>query len=227
MTGEGKQMDRDEAELLLPFYVNGTLEVEVREEFEAVLAKNDELRIQLELAQEDREFVTAENEAITIPSPAKFNQLLGENTGSRPRANPSVVTRILTWWEGLPPIASAGVAVAALVLVLLQASIIAGGLLNQPTGNGFRTASGEDKPSVTQNAGAFAGVVVRFADSATAARISDLMTRIDAEIVSGPRAGGLYHVKLNKPFETAEEFDTFIKELNTNSTIILFAQKAS
>ncbi len=219
-------MDRDEAELLLPFYVNGTLDADTRQEFEAVLEQNEDLRLQLELAQEDRAFVIAENEAIQIPSAARFNQLLEEKTRPQDVRRPSFVSRFLAWWEALPPLASAGVAAAAIVLALIQAAIIGGGLLQESTGSGFRTASGGDQPAVTEKAGTFSGLLVHFVDSATAAQMSDLLTRIDAQIVSGPRAGGLYHIKLNKPVETVEEFDSFIEELNTNSNIILFAQKA-
>lgn len=227
MTGKEKLMDRDEAELLLPFYVNGTLDADDRREFEAVLEKNEDLRLQLEMAREDREFVIADNEALQIPSAAGFNRLLAQATRSDKAESSSLFSRFLGRWEALPPLASAGVAAAAIVLALIQASIIGGGLLQDQPGGGFRTASGGDQPAVAESAGALSGLLVRFDDTATAAKISDLLARIDAQIISGPRAGGLYHIKLNKPVETVEEFDRFIEELNTNSNIILFAQKAS
>ncbi len=94
---------------------------------------------------------------------------------------------------GLAPSTLAWSGAAAAAIIALQAGLLAGAYRAQAPA-GFETASG---PESTPAQGG-PTVLVAFAPAATAARIDALLRDTRAVIVDGPRAGGLYRLRLTE-----------------------------
>jgi anti-sigma factor RsiW len=186
--------EREEIEMLLPWYATGRLEPDELARVERYLAAHPEVARQLDLVRAERDEAVAVNEAMGAPSAGAAARLMAGLATARPAW---AAQRAVQGWaehvRGLFVAPTAGAvrwaAIAVAVLVAVQAVTIAS-LLNERAGT-YQTASGGQ-------AAAEAGiaVLVVFADGARAAAIADLLAELDASIVDGPRAGGVYKVRL-------------------------------
>jgi len=66
-------------------------------------------------------------------------------------------------------------------------------------------------------------VLVRFADTANAKDIANALASLDMRIVDGPKAGGLFRLRIGDAGLTDEKRDARIAELRRNSGLILVA----
>jgi hypothetical protein len=111
---------------------------------------------------------------------------------------------------------SAGVrwaATAAGILLLIQAAVI-GSLLLARSSDTYQTASGK------QVATGGSTLLVGFADSATAPAIAALLSELDAQIVEGPKPGGMYRVRLTKAPTTEAGRQEIMRRLLTRPEIV-------
>jgi anti-sigma factor RsiW len=188
-----RDIEREEMEMLLPWYVTGRLDAADLAKVEAYLAAHPEVAQQLDLARTERDETVAANEALGLPSAGATARLMA----SLPAARPGwAVMRALR--DGLQqvgdllaaPTANAvrWAALAAAVLIAVQGVAIVS-LLNERAGT-YQTASGG------QEGGEGIALLVTFADDAKATAISQLLTDFDASIVDGPKAGGVYKIRL-------------------------------
>lgn len=194
--------ERAEIEALLPWYVAGTLSRAEEERVSRYVAAHPEMAELVELTQTEREATIAGNEAIGMPSRHAFDKLMArvaetERTrGVVPRgAQDSLLTRIVNgladFVQGLAPRQLAFAAAAALALIVAQ-GVTLGVMMGPTEPGGYTTASGgKDAPDA---AGTFG--LVRFAPGATAAAIADMLLELEAVIVDGPKAGGIYRVRI-------------------------------
>ena len=208
--------EREEIEMLLPWYVTGKLERADRERVETYLARHPELRRQLVLIEEEHEQTIRANEA--IPAAHVADRLLAEI-----RRSPSVRTadawaRLKAWaaelFEAPSPAGLRWAAAAAAVLILVQAVTI-GALLTRTGGTGYETASGT--PAHAEE-GTY--VLVRFADTAPARALADALTELDMTVVDGPK-GGLFRVRLGPKDMANEDRDRKIAALRQRGSLVL------
>lgn len=194
--------DREKLEMLLPWYVNGTLDRESVARIEAALRSDPELAHSLALLREDRDAVVGLAEADELPASmeARFlAQLDAEparearrSTGRAPA--PGLLTALGTWiGEVLAAATPRGLALAtatAALVVVLQAGVILSmlGAGESPQG-GFRTASGE----AGQEGGP--ALLVQFADGADIAGVAAFLDRNGMRIVDGPLPGGMFKLR--------------------------------
>lgn len=163
--------DPHAAAALLPWYLNGTLaEVERAQVAAYLLERDGELDIAMWRA------VQREVRTQPVADPGTelgWRRLRGELRRERQRA-------IAPGWK---------IAAAASVLLVigLQAAI----LLRNPAAETFRPMSGD--PVVP--AGAWR-VQVRFTDAAPAAGINALLLRLEARVIAGPSALGVYELAI-------------------------------
>jgi anti-sigma factor RsiW len=187
-----RDIEREEMEMLLPWYVTGRLDAADLAKVEAYLAAHPEVAQQLDLARTERDETVAANEALGLPSAGATARLMA----SLPAARPGwAVMRALR--DGLQqvgdllaaPTANAvrWAALAAAVLIAVQGVAIVS-LLNERAGT-YQTASGGQ-------GGEGIALLVTFADDAKATAISQLLTDLDGSIVDGPKAGGVYKIRL-------------------------------
>jgi hypothetical protein len=184
--------EREEIEMLLPWYVTGKLEPNEMAKVEAYLARHPELAPQLDLVRAEREEAVAANEALGAPSAAAAGRIMAAPPTARPLAAAwRTLARLPQRLGGLlvaPPANAlrwAALAAAALIVVETAALVT---LLGQRAGT-YQAASG------VESGDGLAALIV-FTDDAKAAAISRLLADFDARIVDGPKAGGIYKIRL-------------------------------
>jgi phosphoglycerate dehydrogenase-like enzyme len=188
-------MEHEEIEKLLPWYVTGRLDRAERSKVESYLRQHPDVARQLSLIREEREGIVHANESLGYPPSAMVERLMSSLPGERLRARSSLAR----FWPILTaPTARSVVwaAVVAGVIMIVQAGVIAGFVLRG--GNQvYREASG---PSYTDGFSA----LVAFTDDATAASIARLLSEFDANIVEGhlrPSSDTKTHAALYRAFQ--------------------------
>ena len=204
---------------LAPFYVAGTLSAAETALFEAALAKDPELVRNVAAARAEREEVLALNEAMPAPSPRAMDALFAR-IDAEPARTRSFLSRLDLGaaLAGLfSPRALGWAAAAACLLVAVEGGILATRQASSPSA-GFSTASRPDETA--QGAGFFA--LIAFAPTANADAIASVLTQAGAQIVEGPRAGGLYRIRLGGPELAAAEAQRRLDALRQASAIVRF-----
>jgi anti-sigma factor RsiW len=185
--------ERDENDLLLPWRATGRLDRAQAERLDAALASDPELARRLDIAKAEQRETVAVNEGLGVPSPRARDDLFARidaDLAGR-RTTGGWLQRIGAMLAGLSPPVLAGSALAACALILLQAGLLTGTWLGAPTAS-YETAShGGSGPAAD---GTF--ILVSFAPSATAAQITEALGEARMSIADGPRAGGIYRVRL-------------------------------
>lgn len=180
--------NRNELDALLPWYVNGTLDVATHRALDQEIAQSPSLRSEVTWLQLVRSQIREQplTEIAQRSESAGLDTLMalvhGEQSG-KVLPLPSRITRWVSGARRFP--LSMGVAAA---LVLTQAVII-GTLLDQPAQDPLRTLSG----------GTVAGgqlLQITFKPLATETQIRALLSSVQGEIVAGPGALGVYAVRV-------------------------------
>ena len=185
-------IEREEIEMLLPWYVTGRLDAADLAKMEAYLAAHPEVARQLDLARTERDETVAANEALGLPSAGATARLMASLPAARPgwaamRALRGGLQQVGDLLAAPTANAVRWAALAAAVLIAVQGIAIVS-LLNERAGT-YQTASGGQS-------GDGIALLVTFADDAKATAISQLLTDFDASIVDGPKAGGVYKIRL-------------------------------
>ncbi|MBS7698811.1 MULTISPECIES: hypothetical protein [unclassified Chelatococcus] len=184
-------------EALLPWYAAGTLDAAETAAVEKALANDAGLRAQLALIREDQSETIHAAESITAPSTRMAGKLFAaidaEPTPAvvrRPAGKGSWLEQLGIWIGALTPRKLAFAALSAAALVALQAGIVAALMAARTPGASYEVASG---PGSTAAVGS--SVLVAFEPTARLDQITALLGELNASIVEGPRAGGLFRVR--------------------------------
>jgi anti-sigma factor RsiW len=184
-----------------------------RAKVDAALGQRPELRASLAVIQEDRDETVALNEALGAPGPDVWARVFA-GVQATPR-QPKFTERLAAWFgqgEGrLGPLALAGAA-AALVILLQAGAIVA--LLPSSHKAEFGAAT---SAVVSQGA----DVLVAFSPQATIADVSAFLRDNGATIVSGPKPGGLYELRVGDKPLPKPELDALLKTLSTSPVVKL------
>lgn len=197
MSNTDRHTTDDDPALLLPWYSTGRLSQEERGRVERYLEAHPEARFQLELIEDERISTVETNESLPVPSRASFDRLMAQvETESRggviASARAGLLAGLGAWFEGFSPQMRGAMAAAALALVVGQAATI-GLMLRDTTGPVFETVAEHPGAPVAGET-----VLVAFAPQATAEAINALLVELDASVASGPRAGGIYVLRLSE-----------------------------
>jgi anti-sigma factor RsiW len=218
--------EREEVELLLPWYVMGRLDPADAARVEQCLARDPDLARQFQLIREEHEQSMRGNEAIADRPASNVDRLLADVATRRaarpdvaqPRAARAPVGRSI--WEQLkglfemPPVGAVRWAgAAAALLIVVQAGIIATMVVRQPTS--YAPASGG---SETSGRGTVA--LVGFVGGATASAVIDLLAAHDLAILDGPAAGGLFTVRLGPETMSEAERNAKIEALKARRDVV-------
>nr|WP_295771710.1 hypothetical protein [Rhodoferax sp.] len=177
-----------ELHALLPWYVNGTLDVAARRALEQEIAQSLALRnevawlqlVRSQIREQTQTDVQQRSESVGLDTLMAL--VHGEQSG-KVLPLPSRITR---WMEGARrfPL-SMGIAAA----VVLTQAVIIGALLDQPAPDPLRTLSGS-----TAAGGQL--LQITFKPLATETQIRTLLSSVRGEIVGGPGALGVYAVRV-------------------------------
>lgn len=208
-----------EAELLLPWYATGKLNAAERQQVEEALSRDAALRRKLALIEEEINATRLANEAVTIPRSLTVQGLM-QQAGLDREAAPAGVLHMLrdalqAAWTGPARFVTA----AALALVLGQ-SVIVGALLSERQDTRFHVASGQG-----QRDGVL--VFVRFSETATMKEISDVLATKGYFIVDGPRADGIYSLRIGDKSLSSDARKRIVDALAATQSIVSFAVLAN
>lgn len=168
----GRDRAQDE---LLPFLANGTLDADERAALEGALATDEALRAEHDFVARLRLGVKAASDAPDpgeLPLRRALNRIAREETRLR---------RPSGWWRA--------VAIAAGVAVVIQSGVLVRQLYAPARGG--PALLGAERP-----AGERAVLQIVFAPEAREAAIRALLREVQATIVDGPSASGVYRVAL-------------------------------
>lgn len=216
---------REDIELLLPWYVNGTLEAADVTRVEAYLAHHPDMQVQLTTLREDMDEAITANETITGPSGVASGAALGRLMQQIETETPPVRHRVANVKRGvmaavdeflrsLSPGRLGWTAMAAAAVMMLQAGIVGTMMLNPPSnGNTTELASGG-----TALSGTF--VLVQFKQDASLADVSAFLSDQGAEIVGGPKPGGLFRVRISENKLNDDARQAILTKLRSNHTLL-------
>jgi anti-sigma factor RsiW len=166
----------EQARMLLPWHVNGTLEPAEQAWFEAHLAQCAECRAELEAELKLRESVATMPTGIAPIRVPVFDRIAPQTAAPRPW---DFLRRRITFGWALAGQAAVAAAAVALVLVLIPTS---SDREYQLLGSEAETAHGN--------------AIVLFAPETTERELRDALTDSGARLVDGPTASGAYVVQV-------------------------------
>ncbi|MER8865094.1 anti-sigma factor [Mesorhizobium sp. M0751] len=200
MSAAEKMSRRDEMEMLLPFYLNGSLEGTELEAIEEWLASDPAAMAALGEAEAEFSGTAAANEAIRPPADAlsRFAKALDAEAGP-PRA-PAASSWLAQAWSrfmAVPAGVAWAVAAVLLALVVAQSFVQTGN-----RGGDFEIAGSEDDLAKMPFA------LVKFKPDA---KLSDIVAFLDQnqlKIAGGPTADGVF--RLGVPAKTAADYQKLL-----------------
>ena len=224
MTNESEVLaEADEFEALLPWYVSGKISSADKAKVEAYVTNHPEVRSHLSMARDEADDIFAANAQIEAPRGALDK--LRASVASSPRARlhsvkASLIDKLGLFLSGLAPrqLAYAGIS-AALAIAVLGGSL--GSLLSGGQGAGYQTAAG---PGASVAKGTFA--LVAFQPAAPAGTLSAYLAENKLTIVEGPKAGGIFRVRLSDEALSKDASAAAIAKLKGRADLVSFASSA-
>jgi hypothetical protein len=214
-----KEPERHEIEALLPWHAAGTLSRRDADRVEQAIAADRELQRRYELVREELNETIHLNETLGAPSARAMEKLFAaiDAEGARaPRRQGSFdfAGRISDFLSGFAPRTLAWSAAAAAVAILVQAAVITT-VVMKDGGATYETASTQ-----TVHDGSFA--VVRFVPQASAVEITNFLGAHQATLVDGPKAGGLYRIRIAGSSMSKDELSQVVRRMQNASKIVSF-----
>jgi hypothetical protein len=221
--------ERQEIDELLPWHAAGTLSRRDAQRVEEALANDQELVRRFELVREELDDTIRLNESLGAPSSRAMEKLFAaidaEGAPARSYSSISIGTRISEFFASLTPRTLAWSAAAAAVAIVMQAGILTGLLVNERAGPGtFSTASYQKRVAAVVPA---PEAVIRFAPQATAADVTRFLQTYNATVIDGPRAGGLYRIRIaSGDGQAPADVGEVVKKMQADRAVVGFAAVA-
>jgi hypothetical protein len=212
-----EELEREEIEMLLPWYVTGRLDPAEVAKVEGYLARHPQLRRQLDLVRSEQEQTVRANEALGASPAGALDRLMAQLPGRKPSRPPSrggtpLFQAIAEFFAAPTASGVRWAAFAAAALVVVQATAITTLLMRDGSG-AYQAASGQ------QTAGGISALIV-FADDAKAQAISHLLAEFNANIVDGPKAGGVYTIRLRTEDRSQTARDALLRRLAERRDVV-------
>lgn len=221
MTTTTTSSDREpsEIELLLPWYAAGTLDREETQQVEAALAADPALAERYQWVRAELKQENDVNEAYSAPPQHDANRLFARIDALPTRRVWSnrpfnIGARIAKFLAGLSPPALAWSAIAAALVIVLQAGVLAALVSQQRSAGGYETAS-----APANDTGAGSEVVIRFQPQVTAAEIASFLEANRLSIVGGPSGGALYRVRVAPTKLAAPDLTRIVQTLQDDKVV--------
>lgn len=208
--------EREEIEILLPWYAAGTLSRRDAARVEDALAKDAELARRFEMVREELGETIGSNESLGAPSARAMKSLfekIDAEPARKPAASFNLMARVTEFMSSFSPRTLAyagGVAVLALVL---QAGVI-GNLMSERTGGVSPNLASAPAPATMSAPLPGVQALVRFAPQATAAEITAFLQANNASVI-GSSADGTFRLLVPGKGDASE----IVKKLSDNKLV--------
>ena len=218
----------EDIEMMLPWYITGTLSEKERVRVDRYIADHPEMARQLELVREELDAAIALNEEESNPvRSGALDRLLtridAEDGPERATLGGGILGRLTGWLPAFEMPALRLAAAGAAIVIVAQAVII-GSMMSgtAPSIGEYETASGPAE--VAEDSGA--RLLIAFSGEATAGQITALLEEIDASIINGPWAGGFFEIRIEGSGLTAGKAGALVSDLEKRSAIVKFVSVA-
>jgi hypothetical protein len=209
--------ERQEIEALLPWHAAGTLSRRDAIRVEQALAGDLDLARHYDLVREELNETIHLNESLGAPSARAMEKLFAAIDRETPvvrKVSFDFAGRVAEYLSSFAPRTLAWSAAAAMVAIVAQAAVLAAVVVKDQGGPRVELASypSGDGPLA----------VIRFSPRATAADITTFLNAHKAIVVDGPKAGGLYSVRLAGISVPKAEIAATIQRMQAESKIVDF-----
>lgn len=214
--------EADEIEALLPWLVTGKLTMAEESRVNRYLETHPMAASHLGLAREEHDASITANEAISAPSPATLDRLMA-SVAATPQVRSFTVPSPASVWEKLAGLIvgvaprTLGFAAAAAALVLVAQTATIGVLMNRD-GGVYETASGDPATLATPGIQA----LVSLQPGVSAQTLTATLSQNKAAIVDGPRAGGIYRLRIAAEKADASAVAEALNRLKERSDVFAF-----
>ena len=217
-TTSEKADERDEIEALLPWHAAGTLSRRDAERVEHALATDQELARRFNLVREELAETIHLNESLGAPSARAMEKLFAaiDAEGATIRRRSPLAdlrTRMSEFFAGFAPRTLAYAGAAAALLIVLQAGVI-GGLLLQNPDNPMTVASAPPQKVESVD------LLVTFAAQATTEQVTKFLHDHHATIIDGPKGPGMYKLRFDANGAPKDETDRVMKEVQQSRNVV-------
>ncbi|MEL6297129.1 MAG: hypothetical protein AAFV26_05560 [Pseudomonadota bacterium] len=218
--------EREEIEMLLPWYVMGTLDDADRARVASYLEAHPEMRAQLALIEDERVADVTVNEAIAPPATLTADRLLAR---AKPSPTKAASAGLSTLWGELSRLFSAPTAgavrfAAAAAIAIIAAQAVAIGVVSTASGPGapgYEVASGNTGTAVPAGTDA----LIRFKDTATASEVLADLGALNLRVVDGPDANGFLVVRIGPKEMDDAAVNARLGEIRTRAASVMFVGK--
>lgn len=212
--------ERDEIEMLVPFYVTGRISAADAARVDAFITRFPDFARSIEVARDERRAAVEVSEAAGFPSAratdAIFKAIADEPmpaTIAMQGAARGLLDRVRDFFAAPTAMGVRYATVAAAAIILVQAAMLGTLWSGKAPDSGYETASGPQQPVSTG-----ATALVAFQDAATAAQINRVLDGAGARIVEGPLKGGLYRVRFAA--DTKTDVERAIADLRAQADVV-------
>jgi hypothetical protein len=202
--------EREEIEKLLPWYATGRLGLSDTSKVERYLRQHPEVLAQLQFIGRERQETIRANEAMGWP-PSGLSARLMSSLPDRARPTTARRQRLTLGqlFQLSPEFGARFAALAVVVLILAEAALIANVLTRE---RAYRLASGLHEDGLA--------ALIAFADDAKASDIARFLTDFEANIVDGPKPGGIYKIRMRNLDKSQPMGDALLNKLAQRRDIV-------
>jgi hypothetical protein len=192
-----KENERSDVDLALPWYTIDRLSAEERTRIESALNEDEDLRRHLALVRDEAAEAVALNESLKTAPAAGFDRIMAKidlHEAQHPR-RVGALERALDWiaasLAAVSPHVLAYGAVAAAVVICLQAGLLSGFLVSGHEKATYKTASADNNGAETST-----NALISFVGTVSAQDVTSFLLAHHAVFLGGPKPGGFYRVKI-------------------------------
>lgn len=213
--------ERDEMEMLVPFYVTGRISAADAARVDAYLARHPDFARSIEASRDERRAAVEVSEAAGFPSARAtdeiFRAIAAEpvpTTLAMQGAARGLLDRVREFFAAPTAMGLRYATATAAAIILVQAAVLGTLWSGRAPDSGYETASGPQQAS----SGAIA--LIAFQEAATLAQINRVLESAGARIVEGPLKGGLYRVRLPAEVKAAADIERAITSLKGHAGVV-------
>ena len=207
-----EDVERAEIEKLLPWYVTGRLGRADTSKVENYLSQYPDVLAQLDLVRAERQETVCASEAMGWPPSGMRDRLMASLPPVRAGHSGRWLASVVDFFTMPTARGVQWAAFVAALFVLAQAALITS-LLVRSSDQTYQVAAGA---SLADGLSA----LIAFSDDAKAPAIERLLAEFDANIVDGPKPGGVYKIRLRTLDKSRPTQDALLSKLAERRDVV-------